>query len=96
MEALNIPVKVIFIDNMIFAYFLGMCSFLAVSKFRELFGGGTIFVDTPLAFDLYGNLGNLFGITLQTNGLMVDSVGAFMLLGIIIWIQRTKNGYVEH
>ena len=32
MEALNIAVKAIFIDNMIFAYFLGMCSFLAVSK----------------------------------------------------------------
>ncbi len=31
-ELLNIFVKSIFIDNMIFAYFLGMCSFLAVSK----------------------------------------------------------------
>ncbi len=28
----NIFVKSIFIDNMIFAYFLGMCSYLAVSK----------------------------------------------------------------
>ncbi len=32
MESLNIFVKSIFIDNMIFAYFLGMCSYLAVSK----------------------------------------------------------------
>jgi hypothetical protein len=32
MEELNLFVKSIFIDNMIFAYFLGMCSFLAVSK----------------------------------------------------------------
>lgn len=32
MESLNLFVKSIFIDNMIFAYFLGMCSFLAVSK----------------------------------------------------------------
>ncbi|MEP1095705.1 MAG: NADH:ubiquinone reductase (Na(+)-transporting) subunit E [Cyclobacteriaceae bacterium] len=32
MEALNIAIKSIFIDNMVFAYFLGMCSFLAVSK----------------------------------------------------------------
>ena len=32
MEALNIVIRGIFIDNMIFAYFLGMCSFLAVSK----------------------------------------------------------------
>jgi len=29
---LNIFIKSIFIDNMIFAYFLGMCSYLAVSK----------------------------------------------------------------
>lgn len=32
MEALNIAIRGIFIDNMVFAYFLGMCSFLAVSK----------------------------------------------------------------
>ena len=31
-EIINIFVKSIFIDNMIFAYFLGMCSYLAVSK----------------------------------------------------------------
>ena len=31
-ELVNIFVKAIFIDNMIFAYFLGMCSYLAVSK----------------------------------------------------------------
>ncbi len=29
---INIFVKSVFIDNMIFAYFLGMCSYLAVSK----------------------------------------------------------------
>lgn len=34
-ELLNIFVKSIFIDNMIFAYFLGMCSYLAVSKTVE-------------------------------------------------------------
>jgi Na+-transporting NADH:ubiquinone oxidoreductase subunit E len=32
MELVNIFVKAIFIENMIFAYFLGMCSYLAVSK----------------------------------------------------------------
>ncbi len=32
MENLNLFIRSIFIDNMIFAYFLGMCSFLAVSK----------------------------------------------------------------
>ncbi|MBR9998630.1 MAG: NADH:ubiquinone reductase (Na(+)-transporting) subunit E [Cyclobacteriaceae bacterium] len=32
MELINIGIKSIFIENMIFAYFLGMCSYLAVSK----------------------------------------------------------------
>ena len=32
MEIFNIFIKSIFIDNMIFAFFLGMCSYLAVSK----------------------------------------------------------------
>ncbi len=31
-DLLNIFVKSMFIDNMVFAYFLGMCSYLAVSK----------------------------------------------------------------
>ena len=32
MENLNLFIRSIFVDNMIFAYFLGMCSYLAVSK----------------------------------------------------------------
>jgi Na+-transporting NADH:ubiquinone oxidoreductase subunit E len=32
MELVNLAVKAIFIENMVFAYFLGMCSYLAVSK----------------------------------------------------------------
>jgi len=32
LENVNIIIKGIFIENMIFAYFLGMCSYLAVSK----------------------------------------------------------------
>lgn len=63
---------------------------LAVAFFRELFGSGSV-----LNMKIYEPIGNALGITLQTNGLMVDSIGAFMILGIIIWIQRTKTGYVE-
>ncbi len=41
MENFNIFIRSIFIDNMIFAYFLGMCSFLAVSKnVKTAFGLG--------------------------------------------------------
>jgi Na+-transporting NADH:ubiquinone oxidoreductase subunit D len=61
---------------------------LVVAFFRELFGSGSVF-DFKV-FEAIG-LSNF-----PTNGLMVDSIGAFMILGIIIWIQRTKTGYVEH
>ena len=41
MEHINIFVRSVFIDNMIFAYFLGMCSYLAVSKkVKTAFGLG--------------------------------------------------------
>jgi len=49
MELANIFIKSIFIDNMIFAYFLGMCSFLAVSKSVKTavgLGAAVIFVLT--------------------------------------------------
>ena len=32
MDLINLGIKSIFIENMVFAYFLGMCSYLAVSK----------------------------------------------------------------
>lgn len=41
MENLSLFVKSIFVDNMVFAYFLGMCSYLAVSKnVKTAFGLG--------------------------------------------------------
>lgn len=66
---------------------------LTVAFFRELFGSGSIF-----DFKVFEAISNITGglVNIQTNGLMVDSIGAFMVLGILIWIQRTKNGYVEH
>jgi Na+-transporting NADH:ubiquinone oxidoreductase subunit E len=47
MEAINLIIRSIFIENMIFAYFLGMCAVLAVSKdFKASIGLGlaTLFV----------------------------------------------------
>ena len=41
MENLNLFIRSIFVDNMVFAYFRGMCSFLAVSKnVKTAFGLG--------------------------------------------------------
>ena len=59
---------------------------LAVAFFREFLGSGSI-----LNFKVFAAL----NIPYVNNGLMVDSIGAFMILAIIIWIQRTKTGYVE-
>lgn len=60
---------------------------LAVAFFREIWGSGKVFgypVFEAIGFDSFA-----------ANGLMVSPVGAFMVLGFIIWIQRTKTGYVE-
>ncbi|MCH7409608.1 NADH:ubiquinone reductase (Na(+)-transporting) subunit D [Belliella sp. DSM 111904] len=66
---------------------------LAVAFFRELLGSGSVF-----GVEIYDGISSLFGgeFSLATNGLMVSPVGAFIILGLIIWVQRTKTGYVEH
>lgn len=54
MELFNLFIKSIFIENMIFAFFLGMCSYLAVSKkVKTAFGLGmavifVLFITVPL------------------------------------------------
>jgi Na+-transporting NADH:ubiquinone oxidoreductase subunit D len=55
---------------------------IAVSVFREILGSGTLygFQIIPTAFYESGYV---------NNGLMVLSPGAFIILGLIIWIQRT-------
>ncbi|MFW6043895.1 MAG: NADH:ubiquinone reductase (Na(+)-transporting) subunit E [Marinilabiliaceae bacterium] len=69
---LNIFVKAIFIENMIFAYFLGMCSYLAVSKtVKTSFGLGVAVVF-------------VLGITVPANYLLENYVlqeGALSWLG---------------
>ena len=69
---LNIFVKAIFIENMIFAYFLGMCSYLAVSKtVKTSFGLGMAVVF-------------VLGITVPANYLLENYVlqeGALSWLG---------------
>ena len=61
---------------------------LTVAFFRELLGSGSVF-----DFKVFEAIG---WSSFPTNGLMVDSIGAFMVLGVLIWVQRTKSGYVEH
>lgn len=71
MELFNLGIKAIFIENMVFAYFLGMCSYLAVSKkVNTAFGLGlaVIFVLT---------------ITVPTNWLLQEYV---LEEGALQWI----------
>jgi len=67
----NIFVKSIFIDNMIFAYFLGMCSYLAVSK--------TVKTSTGLGIAVIFVL----GITVPVNYLLEKYV---LSAGALHWI----------
>lgn len=59
---------------------------MLIAFFRELFGSGSIF-----GFKIFAE----FDLDFPNNGIMVTPVGAFIVLGIIIWVQRMKNGYVE-
>ncbi|KYG72580.1 MULTISPECIES: NADH:ubiquinone reductase (Na(+)-transporting) subunit D [Roseivirga] len=61
---------------------------LAVAFFREIWGSGNVF-----GYPVFEAIGIE---NFATNGLMVSPVGAFVVLGFIIWVQRTKTGYVEH
>jgi Na+-transporting NADH:ubiquinone oxidoreductase subunit D len=59
---------------------------IALAVGRELFGSGALF-----GFKVFGAM----GLTYQGNGLLLLPAGACILLGIIIWVQRSINGYRE-
>lgn len=60
-----------------------------VAFFRELLGAGTL-----LGFQVFGDpieKTGLFALGYENNGFMVLSPMALIVVGIIIWVQRTKN-----
>lgn len=59
---------------------------IALAFCRELLGAGSLF-----GFKVFQSL----GIPYQGNGLLLLPAGACFLIGIIIWIQRSLNGYRE-
>ena len=66
---------------------LGYGMILMILAFvRELFGAGSLF-----GFKVFASL----GIPYQGNGLLLLPAGACILLGVVIWIQRSLNGYRE-
>ena len=56
---------------------------LAIAFFRELTGSGKLFGVKVLPDEYIGN------------GVMMSPAGACILLGVLIWIIRSRNGYVE-
>jgi Na+-transporting NADH:ubiquinone oxidoreductase subunit D len=58
---------------------------------RELFGSGGILKGTPFHWEVFKSM----GITYQGNGLLLLPAGACILLGVIIWVQRSLNGHRE-
>ena len=64
---------------------------IAVAFFRELLGSGTLFGVQVVPDSLYAANGGFY----INNGTMVLAPGAFLLLGIIIWVQRSLSGYSE-
>jgi len=73
-DFINLFVKSIFIDNMVFAYFLGMCSYLAVSKTVKTSMGLGIAVVFVLV------------ITVPIN-FLIDSY--FLRKGAMVWISES-------
>lgn len=62
---------------------------IALGFVRELFGSGTVW-----GYPVIEKLG-LYEIGYVNNGLMIMPPMALILVGIIIWIQRTKNKELE-
>ncbi|MAD50414.1 MAG: NADH:ubiquinone reductase (Na(+)-transporting) subunit E [Flavobacteriales bacterium] len=73
-ELANIFIKSIFIDNMIFAYFLGMCSYLAVSK--------TVKTSVGMGFAVIFVL----GFTIPINYLLENFI---LKQGALVWLSES-------
>lgn len=79
-EYINIFVKSIFVDNVVFAYFLGMCSYLAVSKTLKTATGLGIAVIFVL------------GITVPVNYLLENYI---LSKGALTWLLGDKAAGID-
>ena len=64
---------------------------IIVSIFRELLGSGTLYNYSIIPSSIYLENGGWY----VNNGLMLLAPGAFIILGLIIWVQRSYTRYVE-
>ena len=61
---------------------------ISVAFFRELLGNGTVY-----GYQVVPN--SLYEMGYQNMGLMVLSPGAFIILGLIVWVHRIASGIIE-
>ena len=64
---------------------------IAVGFFRELLGSGTLLGFPVLGNPIPGELSGLYALGYENNGFMLLSPMALIVLGVIIWIQRSRN-----
>lgn len=64
---------------------------IIVGFFRELFGSGTLLGFPVLGNPIPGELSGLYALGYENNGFMLLSPMALIVVGIIIWIQRSRN-----
>jgi len=64
---------------------------ILVAFFREIFGSGTVWGIQIIPLSIYIENGGWY----SNNGLMLLAPGAFIVLGLIIWVQRSYTGYME-
>ena len=62
---------------------------IIVGFFRELLGSGTLF-GIPVLGDPIAKTG-LYSIGYENNGFMIIPTAALIVVGIIIWVQRSRN-----
>lgn len=62
---------------------------IIVGFFRELLGSGTLF-GVPVLGDPVAKTG-LYSIGYENNGFMIIPPAALIVVGIIIWVQRSRN-----
>ena len=62
-----------------------------VGFFRELLGAGTLLGYPVLGNPIPGELSGLYAYGYENNGFMLLSPMALIVVGLIIWIQRSRN-----
>lgn len=104
MENLNLFIRSIFIDNMIFAYFLGMCSFLAVSKnVKTAFGLGVavtfiLTISLPLCWWINEYIikpGSLVWLGPEYAGTDLSFLGLIMFIAVIAALVQILEMVIE-